>query len=512
MTHTLSNPLKEWNPQLLRELKGRLKPLNISIAIAISLIAQFVIVDSLEYDWFNIFIVLSLSAMTAILAFGTFMLISDLDQEERRGTLDFIRLTPQSGTHLFIGKLLGVPCILYLAVALAIPLQLWSGLLSGFNLVETLGFDIILILRSVFVLSLALLFGLVKGNLSGLKPWLASAFVLFCLFVFMVIFPHSPTLNNAWDAIKIFSPSPLLPYFLSESPQQQIFDRSAEYYITELQSLRWFYLPIGANVVSLSLFYLVNYLAWTRLTWQGINRLFQNPTATIISKRQSYIITAAFTLLSLGFSLKNFGLINYILLISQSILVFFALIAALLPNRLTLQDWLQDYPVKLKNKQDFISDLIWGEKSPAILAIAINLTIISVPTGLITLFSVNSFDEQCRILLGLFLNASFILLCASLAQLLLLMKTKRRALWTTGILSALIILPPILFSIFQLYPHQSTMFFLFSALFFIAIKEAAIPSLIVVFIGQALILTVLNQQFVRQLKMMRKSRSKTLAS
>ena len=506
MTQTVFNPLKEWNPQLLRELKGRLKPRNITIAVALSLLTQIVIVDSLYSHWFDIFLVLSLSAMTAVLAIGTFMLISDLDEEERRGTLDFIRLTPQSATHLFIGKMLGVPCLLYLAIALAIPLQLGSGLLSGFNLVEILGFYILLIFRGFFVLSLALLFGLIKGNIVGLKPWLASAFVLFCLFVFLVIFPNAPTLDNGWDAIKLFSPSPLLPYFLSEYPQQHIFDRDVQYYIEQLQSLRWFYLPIGANAVSLSLFYLVNYIVGIRLIWQGIQRLFHNPTATIISKRLSYLITFCLTILCLGFSIQNFDRVNYQLLISQNLFLFFGLIPALLPHRLTVQDWLQDYPGKLNKKADLISDLVWGEKSPAIIAIGINLIIASVPIAFVTLFTVNSVEEKVTLLLGLFLNASFILLCASLAQLMLLMKTRRRSLWTTGVFSGVIILPLILISIFSISPYENPVLFLFSVLYVLVLKEATLP-LFIIFIGQSIIVTVLNHQFVRQLKTLKKSLS-----
>lgn len=505
MIQTIFNPLKEWNPQLLRELKGRLKPRNIALAVALSLIAQIVTVEYLEYRWFEIFQVLSLGAMTAVLAIGTFMLVSDLDEEERRGTLDFIRLTPQSATHLFIGKLLGVPCILYLAVVLAVPLQFWSGLLSGFNFVEILGFDILLILRSICVLSFAILLGLIKGNLGGLKPWLASAFVLFCLLVFTTIFPNVPTLDNGWDAIKLFSPSALLPYFLSEYPKENIFERNVIFYITELKNLRWFYIPIGANVVSLSLFYIANYVIFLRLTWQAIRRLFQNPTATILSKRQSYVITAGFTLLCLGFSIQNFGLGNYQLLISQNLLLFFGLIAALSPHRLTLQDWMQDYPVKCKNKADLISDLVWGEKSPAIIAIAINLTIISVPTGFFSFLTFNSLEDVVTKFSGLFLNASFILFCASLAQLLLLMKTRRRVLWTTGILGSIVILPPILFGILSFSPYSEPIPFLFSALFFVGIEKAPLASIFIAVIAQTLILKVLNGQFIRGLKTMGKS-------
>ena len=41
--HNFIEPLGNWNPQLLRELKGRLKPRNILLASAISMLGQLAI-------------------------------------------------------------------------------------------------------------------------------------------------------------------------------------------------------------------------------------------------------------------------------------------------------------------------------------------------------------------------------------------------------------------------------------------------------------------------------------
>ncbi len=37
------DPLGDWNPQLLRELKGRLKPRNVILAVALSILGQFLL-------------------------------------------------------------------------------------------------------------------------------------------------------------------------------------------------------------------------------------------------------------------------------------------------------------------------------------------------------------------------------------------------------------------------------------------------------------------------------------
>lgn len=154
--------LGDWNPQLMRELKGRLKPRNLLIAGAISIIGQFLlfllaqaqlpigteedhryctgnavnhispycvrdafdnVVINWQVWWLELFVWLSLIGIFALIVVGTYLLISDLAHEERRGTLNFIRLSPQSPENILVGKLLGVPILLYLVAVLAVPLH-----------------------------------------------------------------------------------------------------------------------------------------------------------------------------------------------------------------------------------------------------------------------------------------------------------------------------------------------------------------------------------------------------
>ena len=125
--------LGDWNPQLMRELKGRLKPRNLLIASVISLVGQFLlflvaqtqlpivageghryctanavnhilrycvrdafnnVVINWQLWWLELFVWLSLIGIFALIVIGTYLLISDLAHEERRGTLNFIRLSP----------------------------------------------------------------------------------------------------------------------------------------------------------------------------------------------------------------------------------------------------------------------------------------------------------------------------------------------------------------------------------------------------------------------------------
>lgn len=141
--------LGNWNPQLIRELKGRFKPRNLAIALTLSLVGQFLIamtclISSVDINWSlswsDLFVRLSWFSTLALLGVGTYLLINDLAQEERRGTLNFLRLSPQSTQSILLGKLLGVPSLLYLGIILVVPLHLWSGLAAQIPLGLILSF------------------------------------------------------------------------------------------------------------------------------------------------------------------------------------------------------------------------------------------------------------------------------------------------------------------------------------------------------------------------------------
>jgi hypothetical protein len=152
-----SNPFLQfgdWNPQLFREVKGRFKSRNVLAALVLSLLGQFCLflhfyrskfgdASILEYAflkddsiqlrlwWFDIFHLLFRFAFLLLMVLGSYLLTEDISGEARRGTLTFLRLSPQSSRSILIGKLLGVPILLYVAIALTIPLQLWAAHSAG---------------------------------------------------------------------------------------------------------------------------------------------------------------------------------------------------------------------------------------------------------------------------------------------------------------------------------------------------------------------------------------------
>ncbi len=135
---------------------------------------------SWQFWWLNLFISLSLIGIFALLVGGTYLLIHDLYTEQHRGTINFLLLSPQSPKTLLVGKLLGVPSLLYFIAILAIPLHLKAGLAAQVPLHLILIFYAILIAGCGFFYSAALLFSLINSSFA-MSAWLASGGVLLFL-------------------------------------------------------------------------------------------------------------------------------------------------------------------------------------------------------------------------------------------------------------------------------------------------------------------------------------------
>ncbi|MEP0772404.1 ABC transporter permease [Coleofasciculus sp. FACHB-SPT36] len=486
--HNFVEPLGNWNPQLLRELKGRLKPRNILLASVISVLGQIGIfmyfqtqlpnpinriadiynkyctgkplpnskeplclpdgLDNLIINsqlWsLDRFISLSIIGILILLLAGTYLLISDLATEKRRGTLNFTRLSPHSTASILTGKLLGVPILIYLVAVVAVPFHLWAGLAAKISFGQILSFYGVLVGSCIFFYSAALLYGIVSSWLGGFQGWLGSGTVLALLMLTKGISTTSYYNSTTW--LKLLNPFCLIPHLSASSFN--------EAFATGLEGFKWFSLPLGDSVLTAVGFVLLNYSILTWFIWQAWQRCFRNPKATMLSKQQSYLLTACFTVLTLGCanynSIENRSvyaaplLENLLALSLLNLLLYLCLIAAVTPHRQTLQDWVSARPKRGSNSKRFadsslVKDLIWGEKSPAVVAIALNVVIAIIPLALFILLSpaqsatgINAAakvnESRTGALFGLTLVASLILIYASIAQLRLFMRTQQRTL------------------------------------------------------------------------------------
>lgn len=348
--------------------------------------------------WGYIFLSLSIIFIVTLLVAGTYLLINNLATEERRGTLNFIRLSPQSETSIFIGKILGVPSLIYLLVLTAVPLHFIAGRGANIATSHILSFWLVITGCCILFYSAALLFGLCCRWLNGFQAWFGSGAVLL-FFIHTTILKYlykEPSINSSFAWFRLLSPFDMILHLNNGK---------------DLQGIEFFYLPVGTNIASLTALHLFNYGLWTYWIWQALKRCFRNPNATILSKKQSYLFVACFQFISWGFALQfqqnyydpacgeykpqnnascwmydvNYQIQeSFFWLVLINLVLLFSLIAILSPHRQTIQDWARYRHQNLSNHQSvwrksLLLDLILGEKSPSFVAIAINLVIVTVP-------------------------------------------------------------------------------------------------------------------------------------
>lgn len=539
----------DWNPQLFRELKGRLKLRNLTLAVTISLLGQFLLwvyflmrmphptteltvykgdfpsssfyctgaiayerdrtclvdgLGNLLVDWqrwsLDLFLALSIIGILSLLVVGTYLLIDNLAQEERQGTLNFIRLSPRSPQNILLGKILGVPILLYITVLSAVPLQLWAGLSANISLIRILSFYSVVVTSCVFFYSLSLLFSLISSRgLNGFQALLGNGAIL--LFILLIGLLSKGFSGDVLDGISVFSFAKIYLYLISA---------------TAIESrLHWFNLPVGMSLVGITSIAILNYSLWTYWIWQAIERCFANFSKTILSKLQSYWFVACFEVVALGFAINSIRYYtgdgdshhyrpgdNFIVLLVYNFVLFCSLIVILTPQRQTLIDWARyrnQKPYSWNSLIPLLKDLVWGENSPAIVAITLNAVIaaiVLIPWIMLEMDKSDRFSTS----MALIFNLCLMVVCAAISQLVALMRTKQQKLWIVGTLGAVVILPPLIILLFSLGSVQVPTSLLFTIFAFAAIKDAGVFSILLALLGQLSIITLCSVQIKRQLK------------
>jgi hypothetical protein len=563
MIKNLLNKIGDWNPQFLREIKGRLQKRNIILAITVSLVGQFLLFMSFQtmlpddssasvtsshtyctgkilYGmpeclqdefgnlainwqllWLNLFTLLSLIGYYSLLVAGTYLLISNLATEERRDTLNFIRLSPQSPQTILVGKMLGVPILVYITLAIAIPLHMWSGLAADIPLGLIFCFYAGIFAACLFYYSAALLFGLVGSWLGGFQAWLGSGVVLGFLILTKEWLSYTPV-DYPLVLLRFFNPYFLIPHLSLNSVSKSIYS---------WETFDWFTLPIGASFIATAGLTILNYIVLTSFAWQALQRCFRNPNATMLSKKQSYLLTSYLSFITIGcanwhssvFVQTPYGSTireNLSSLFFLHFWLFLYLIAAISPHRQTLIDWARyRHFTGYKSfwNSHTIKDLIWGEKSPAWVAIALNAMIVIFSLSLLVLFTQNETNYKINGIYSLALAGTLAMIYAALTQLMLFMKSQHRIFWTNAIVGAAIVLPVIILALLLNNPGNTTFLWLFSV---IAPLVALYPTgsslspitVFFVLIAQGIILGYLIFQLQRKLQKAGESATKALIS
>jgi hypothetical protein len=575
----------EWNPQLWREARGKLKGKNIVITAVIAILTQFLIVISylgklpdasyqvqqkaseLTYAvtpqhsrfclgskpyntyeaplciqdllnhwminwqvfWFDLFVTLSVIGMALLLVLGTYLLVNNAIAEQQQGTLHLVRLSPQSVASILGGKILGVPILLYLFVALGLPLHTIAALKANIPLNLLITFDLAIIASCCFFYSLGLLLSFVVPK--AITPWAISLAIASFLWFFTILNVHKYQFNTQTilDWLFLFNPNNLIlylgkvtgiPYHYFDYPDfsflgntsskneelEPIFFSNLLFYGQAL----WAKVAVGFGII------IANYGFWSYWLWQGLKRRFYNAENTVISKQQSYWITGYFTAIALGFSLQSvnedflFG--NIVFLQFLFLLWCLGLTFALSPQNQTLQDWARYRHYTSKQGNILWKELLLGEKSPSLVAIAINVLITNlyvIPS--FTIFPLH--EKTTNVFWGLVISTGTILLCAALAQWILMGKSKYKKIFAAANVTAIMIAPLVIYSVVHLYTgagyytskYEVPLWWLFTSFPAIAVNETTFSTIALTILGQWLAITFLSMQITQKLRQAGKS-------
>lgn len=466
----------------------------------------------------HIFAWIGVTVLFILLVVGTYMLIANLSGEERRGTLNFLRFSPQSAASILLGKLLGVPILLYLAAGLMLPLHLWVGLSANMPLIEIVSFWVVLVAGCGFFYSGALLFAFVCPWLGGFQAWLGSGLV----FSFLCVATSKSIVLNSGDWLNLFSPSVVLPYLFNRFDYGRY--SSLPFGHDNVEYLQWFYLPVGKAGISLALFAILNYALWTGWIWQGLNRRFYDANTTVLSKRQSYWLVLCFEVIVLGLTAQNYpdrndfyysGSDAIACIALFHLFLFGGLIAILSPQRQTLQDWARYRRAGSNGGKGFwqsklVRDLLMGEKSPAVGAMGMNLAIATTPVLVGIILWPNLGIDKVHVLLGVAFCVTLTMICATLVQVMLMMKSPKRSLWTASTVAAIFGLPPFIMSITGLHASTAPEIWLFSTFPWAGIEYSTTTSALMGLLFEFSVLALLNIKLTRRLQQAGKSETQAL--
>lgn len=335
--------------------------------------------QSYQIDWpqwyGHIYLCVSILMVFPLMGVGVFMLANNLADEKRRGTLNFLQLSPKSAFTILSGKLLGVPVCLYLAIGLLFPLHWLVGLRAGYNIAHLIGFDLILISQTlIFYLGTLLLsLSVSQPMVLALQPWLLAAGTIgFHWITFFYVGSGEFTRNTQANVLLwsvLFSPFSSLAYFNFEqaaaTPNINVALGDFRLNFTEYVSLS-----------------LIHAAGWYTLLGHGLERCFSNSDITLLKRRFSYLLTLLFATLMVGLTgtrLKSHDAsFNLTVIMIMSLIYCIGLVVALSPARQTLKDWTRFRHAKPRQERLALSkDLVIGDTSSPVVAIALNLLLLT---------------------------------------------------------------------------------------------------------------------------------------
>lgn len=164
--------------------------------------------------------------------------------------------------------------------------------------------------------------------------------------------------------------------------------------------------------------------------WRSLDRRFHRPSATLLSKAQSYGVVVSLQGFLLGLFVNRFDsglawerMLGFLVV---TVAVFLGVIVALATSRQTVLDWARYRHQRAGTRRSLIRDLIWNDDSPMIGGIVVNLAI-TAALVLVWLLQLSDVQDRVHLMLNVLLALSAIALYAIVVQLILLSKSPGRA-------------------------------------------------------------------------------------
>ncbi len=478
----------------------------------------------------NIFIRLSTIGLFALIIGGGYLISHDIIKEKQRGTLNFVRMSPQSAASILIGKLIGVPILVYIFVSLAIPFQVYSSQAAQISGLSLLTFDTVSIAAVLCFYCLSLMLSLSDRSFKSILPWFSSGL----LFIFLSCSWYwagnqsSDVRGTAGMWGLLLSPFCHLQYLTHHATHHaNEFDYAKDYF---LYKFKVFGIEAGTHQAGLALVMLSSYILWIYWLWKASIRSFQMPDAPLLTKSQSYLAVCCYEIGLLAFTTIPDDAVSVYVLTSKlgwlamgNVVLFAVLILGMTPDRQTVQDWSR-FRHQLMSSQlvphakSLKADLLQGEKSPAILAIALNLAIAAIPLLLMACvpltskslpYGFSSIELQLQHGLMVLLFLTTIAIAAALAQLILMQKSSKRFGFAFVAIGSVFFLFPIAFSLFSLgaVEHGGWLISIFP---WQVLTDATMSEILTACLFEWLVLGTLLWQLRRQLKLVGQSDSKVL--
>jgi hypothetical protein len=432
MLDRLIDRVGDSNPQIFRELKERLTLRNTAIAVAVALVIQVLVLvyvnsqipisgldknssvyihelerptthkycnlnnfkpkttyynnspkicqldinNNFRINWqfwrSDIFECLSLILPLGLILGSAYLLVADLVREKDRDTLNFVRLSPQSAQQIFIGKILSVPILIYVATAVMLPLHLLMGLGSGRSLLLLAGWYAT-ICAMWFLLSSAAVLNALLGGIQAILTVIITAYPL-------------------------YSSLPIINFYTLETiyRDQKLFNEYG-YVGSGLLSFNngvytWFGVTFTSSAISFNAFVIGSCLVASYWVWQVLARRYRHPTSARIGRSQSFIINFCLQVWIAGLAFPEVGKSNHELfdrsgLITQlaviEIVAILILIWMLLPSGQALQDGRYDresvtHQRHMPGQSYTVQDSVKNDSSTASGAIATNIFMVLV--------------------------------------------------------------------------------------------------------------------------------------